>query len=122
MSKCSCTHFLHYHGRFRLFTNILVYTDHPHFLFGGVLLLLLANLCWQMFVSKVKVNVYTYNQVHSSEEHVITMELSQEVWCVDIVMCIYTWVQRTHACTNFASKVEVNLYKYNQVQTGHLHG
>ncbi len=58
------------------------------------------------------VNLYTYNQVqtghphgcHSTEEHVITMELSQEVWCVDVVMCIYTWVHRTHACTNFASK------------------
>jgi hypothetical protein len=30
-----CTHFSHYHGRVRLSTNILVYTDHPHFLFGG---------------------------------------------------------------------------------------
>ena len=50
------------------------------------------------------------------------MELSQEVSCVDVVMCIYTWVRRTHACTNFASKVKVNLYTYNQVQTGHLHG
>ena len=64
------------------------------------------------FASKVKVNLYTYNQVqtghlhgcHSTEEHVITMELSQEVWCVDDVMCIHTWVHRTHACTNFASK------------------
>ena len=64
------------------------------------------------FASKVKVNLYTYNQVqtehlhgcHSTEEHVITMELSQEVWCVDVVMCIYTWVHRTHAFTNCASK------------------
>jgi hypothetical protein len=30
------------------------------------------------------------------------MELSQEVSCVDFVMCEYTWVHRTHACTNFA--------------------
>jgi hypothetical protein len=58
-------------------------------------LILLANLC---------VLIYTYNQVqtghlhgcHSTEEHFITMELSQEVWCVDFVMCIYTWVHRTH--------------------------
>jgi hypothetical protein len=64
------------------------------------------------FASKVKVNLYKYNQVqtghlhgcHSTEEHVITMELSQEVLFVDVVMCIYTWVHRTHACTNFASK------------------
>ena len=45
------------------------------------------------------------------------MELSQEVWCVDVVMCIYTWVHRTHACTTFASKVKVNLYTYNQVES-----
>ena len=64
------------------------------------------------FASKVKANLYTYNQVetghlhgcHSTEEDVITMELSQEVWCVDVVMRIYTWVHRTHAFTNCASK------------------
>jgi hypothetical protein len=68
--------------------------------------------------AKSVVNLYTYNQVqtghlhgcHSTEEHDITIELSQEVWCVDVVMCIYTWVHRTHACTNFASKfVSTNL-------------